>query len=65
MDLTDLRGKTVVKDEIATALEEGSAWLECYWFKPGDNTPALKKTFVRKVRSGTDTFIVGSGIYVE
>lgn len=65
MELTDLRGKTVVKDEIATALEEGSAWLDCYWFKPGNNTPALKKTFVRKVRAGPETFIVGSGIYVE
>ena len=65
MELTDLRGKTVVKDEIAAALAEGSAWLECYWFKPGDNTPALKQTFVRKVQSGSETYVLGSGIYVE
>ena len=65
IDLTDVRGTPVVKDEIAAALKDGSLWHEYYWFKPGDNTPALKKTFVRKVRSGTDTFIVGSGIYVE
>jgi signal transduction histidine kinase len=65
MELTDLRGKTVVKDEIATALEEGSAWRDGYWFRPGDNKPALKKTFVRKVRAGADTFVIGSGIYVE
>ena len=65
MELTDLRGKTVVKDEIAAALKEGSAWLECYWFKPGDNMPALKKTFVRNVQSGPATYVVGSGIYVE
>ena len=65
MELTDLRGNTVVKDEIAAALKDGSAWLECYWFKPGDNTPGLKKTFVRKVQAGAETYVVGSGIYVE
>lgn len=65
MDLTDLRGKTVVKDEIAAAMKDGSAWLECYWFKPGDNTPARKQTYVRKVQAGRDTYIIGSGIYVE
>ena len=65
MELTDLKGKTVVKDEIEAALKTGSAWLDCYWFKPGDNTPALKKSFVRRVHFGPDTYIVGSGIYVD
>ncbi len=65
MGLTDLRGKAVVKDEIAVAMKEGSAWLECYWVKPGDNTPVRKQTYVRKVQSGRDTYVIGSGIYVE
>ena len=36
-----------------------------YWYKPGQNTPARKQTFVRKVQSGRDTYIVGSGIYLD
>ena len=65
MTVTDLRGKAVVQDEIAAALKDGSAWLECYWYKPGDNMPARKQTFVRAVQSGREQFVVGSGFYVE
>lgn len=63
LDLKDLKGIAVVQDEIALALTEGSAWLESYWYKPGDNVPALKQTYVRKVQHQEETFIVGSGIY--
>jgi signal transduction histidine kinase len=65
MDLKDLKGMAVVRDEIAAAMKDGSAWLECYWYRPGDNIPARKLTYVRKVQSGRDTYVVGSGIYVE
>ena len=65
MDLRDLRGKTVVRDEIAAALKDGSAWLECYWYRPGDNSPARKLTYVRKVQAGNETYIVGSGLYMD
>jgi signal transduction histidine kinase len=65
MDLRDLKGKALVRDEIDLAMKNGSGWLDVYWYKPGSNTPGRKRTFVKKVESGTDTFIVGSGIYVE
>ena len=65
MGLTDIRGKTVVQDEIDLAMKEGSGWVDLYWYKPGQNTPARKQTFVRKVQSGQDTYIVGAGIYQE
>jgi signal transduction histidine kinase len=65
MDLTDLHGKPVVREEIAAAMKDGSAWLELYWYKPGSNTPARKQAYVRKVQSGRDTYIVGSGVYME
>lgn len=61
--LRDLTGKAIVRDEIAAAMRDGSAWLDLYWYKPGQNTPALKQTFVRRVQSGKDTYIVGSGMY--
>jgi signal transduction histidine kinase len=65
IDLKDLKGKAVIQDEIAAAMKDGSAWLDLYWFKPGQNTPSRKLTFVRKVQSGEDTYIVGSGLYLE
>ena len=64
LQVTDLQGKAVAQEEIAAAMKDGSAWLDCDWYKPGDNTPARKRTYVRKVESGGETFIVGSGIYV-
>ena len=65
LTLRDLSGKAVVKDEIDAAMKQGKAWLECYWYRPGDNVPAKKLTYVKKVQSGSTTFIVGSGIYVD
>jgi len=65
IDMKDLTGKAVVGDEIAAAMKAGSAWVDLYWYKPGQNTPARKQTFVRKVQSGSDTYIVGSGVYME
>ncbi len=55
IDLKDMTGKAVVRDEIAAVMKEGSAWVDLYRYKPGQNTPARKQTFVQKVRSGADT----------
>lgn len=65
MDLKDLKGKTVVRDQIDMAMKKGSAWLECYWYLPGNNSPALKKTYVRKAQFGDEVYILGSGFYVK
>jgi signal transduction histidine kinase len=65
IELRDAKGKAAVRDYIAAALKHGSAWVEYYWYKPGDNQPARKLTYVRKVESGGETFIVGSGVYME
>lgn len=65
IDLKDLKGKAAVREEIAAAMKDGSAWIDLYWDKPGQIAPARKPTFVRKVQSGEDTYIVGSGLYLE
>ena len=65
MGVRDINGKAVVLDEIALAMKEGSGWVDLYWYKPGQNTPARKQTFVRKVQSGQETYIVGSGVYLD
>lgn len=61
--LTDVNGKPVADAYIAAALKDGTAWVDYYWYRPGENTPAPKRTYVRKVQSGTDVYIVGSGFY--
>jgi signal transduction histidine kinase len=65
MGLRDLNGKAVAQEEIAAAMKDGSAWVDCYWYKPGRNTPARKLAYVQRVTTGQDTYIVGSGIYVD
>jgi signal transduction histidine kinase len=65
IDLKDLKGKPVIREEIAAAMKDGSAWVDLWWYKPGHNTPAHKQTFVRKAHFGEETYIVGSGIYLE
>ncbi|HSP99304.1 MAG TPA: cache domain-containing protein [Candidatus Dormibacteraeota bacterium] len=65
IDLRDLKGKAVVREEIAAVMKSGSAWVDLYWYKPGHNIPARKRTYLRKVQSGEETYIVGSGVYLE
>jgi len=63
--LRDVNGRVFVKDYITAAMQNGSAWVEYEWYKPGQNTTTRKLTYVRKVQSGSDTYIVGSGFYPE
>lgn len=65
MDLKDLEGKAVAREEIAAATRDGSAWLDCYWFKPGTNVPARERAFVRKVEADGQPYIVGSAVYLD
>jgi signal transduction histidine kinase len=63
LDLKDINGKPVVRDYIDAAMKKGNAWVDYYWYQPGDNTPALKHTYVRKVKFGKETYILGAGYY--
>lgn len=65
IEVTDLNGRKVIQEEISLAMKEGSGWVDLYWYKPGSNSPARKQTFVRKVQSGKDIYIVGSGVYLD
>jgi signal transduction histidine kinase len=64
LGVRDLNGKAVVQEEISQAMKDGSGWLECYWYRPGNNVPTRKYTYVRRVDSTDGTFIIGSGFYV-
>ena len=65
IDQRDLKGMPVIREQIDAAMKDGSAWLEISWYRPGQNTPAIKQTFVQQARFGEETYIVGSGIYTE
>lgn len=63
MELKDAKGMHLAKEYIDAAMNNGKAWVDYYWYKPGSNVPALKHTFVRKVVHGEETFILGAGFY--
>jgi signal transduction histidine kinase len=65
IDVKDVNGNPLVRNYITAAEREGSAWVDYYWYKPGQNVPAKKHTYVQKVHSGGNTYIVGSGFYPE
>lgn len=59
----DLHGKPVVREYIDAAMKKGSAWVDYYWYRPGDNKIAKKNTYVKKVQHGKETYVLGSGLY--
>jgi signal transduction histidine kinase len=65
MNVKDVYGKFLIRDYIQAAIEKGNAWVDYYWYKPGQNTVAHKYTYVRKVNFGKDTYIVGAGFYPD
>lgn len=65
MPLKDVNGKFVAREYIDVAMKNGSGWVDYYWYRPGQNTPTRKHTYVRKVQHGDETYIVGSGYYID
>jgi signal transduction histidine kinase len=65
MDLVDVTGTSVVREEIEATMREGRTWYDCFWYRPGTNIPTRKRTFLRRVVWQDQTFIVGSGIYED
>jgi len=64
IDVKDLHGKAFVKDYVDAAMNNGAAWVEYYWYKPGQNTPVKKETYVRTVQFGGRSYVIGSGVYL-
>jgi signal transduction histidine kinase len=59
----DLKGKLVVRDYIAAVEKKGHAWVEYYWYRPGQNDQAVKHAYVREVTFGGERYIVGAGYF--
>ena len=64
--LTDVNGKPIGKLFIETALSEsGEGWISYEWPKPGETEPSTKYGFIKRATFGEETYLVGSGFYVE
>jgi signal transduction histidine kinase len=65
MGARDVTGKLAVREYITAAMRDGAAWVDYHWYRPGENTPTRKESYVRRVDAADGTFIVGAGRYVE
>ncbi|WP_094226483.1 cache domain-containing protein [Methanolobus psychrotolerans] len=64
--LKDYDGNPLGKLFIDTALsEDGQGWIDYQWPKPGETSPALKYTFVKRASIGDQVYLVTSGFYVD
>ena len=64
--LTDFNGKPIGKLFIETALSEsGEGWISYEWAKPNETGPSTKYGFIKEATFGEETYLVGSGFYVE
>ena len=64
--LTDVNGKPIGKLFIETALSEsGEGWVSYEWPKPGEEESSTKYSFIKIANFGEETYLVGSGFYVE
>jgi signal transduction histidine kinase len=65
LGMRDLGGHDLVREEIDAAVRLGEAWVDGTWYRPGDNVPARKHTYVRRTVHDGQVYIVGSGYYSE
>lgn len=65
IDLRDAKGKYLVRDYIAAAFKHGAAWVSYHWPRPDSREPALKRSYVKKVRVANEDLIVGAGLYEQ
>jgi len=63
LDAKDVRGKYVIREYLDLAMKNGSGWVDYYWYKPGTNTVVQKHSYVRAVKHGGETYVVGAGFY--
>jgi mannose-6-phosphate isomerase-like protein (cupin superfamily) len=64
--LKDYNGEPLDELFIGTALsEEGEGWVSYYWPKPGETSPSLKYTFVKRTSIDKQIYAVTSGFYAD
>ncbi|MBN1198750.1 MAG: cache domain-containing protein [Bacteroidales bacterium] len=64
-DIQDTTGKYFFREFVQVAEEDGSGWVFYKWPKPDQIKPANKCSFVKKIVSKGNTYVVGTGIYQD
>ncbi|HET9429801.1 MAG TPA: cache domain-containing protein, partial [Chitinophagaceae bacterium] len=64
LDVTDTRGKKLVREMLQVVQTRGSGWVEYMWPKPGESISTQKSTYVSKARMGNKWVLVGAGVYL-
>lgn len=63
--LKDPNGKLMNVEMMEVAQTKGSGWVDYLWPKPGQTTPSLKWSYVRRVNLDGVPGLVGAGFYPE
>ena len=63
LELKDASGRAFHRDWLALLQTSDSGWVSYLWPRPGHVRPSRKWTYIRKVASGGETYVVGAGIY--
>ena len=63
--LKDAKGKSFIQDELNQLKTKDFCWMNYFWPKPGTKEPSLKKVYVKKVKTGQGTLVVGAGYFEE
>ena len=64
--LIDSTGKQIGRLFIEIALsEDGEGWIDYKWPKPGESEQSNKKTYIKLAIYGENSFLVGSGFYLD
>lgn len=55
----------MVREMIEMLKTRESGWIDYMWPKPGETKPSKKWSYIKKVKMGKETLLVGAGIYSD
>lgn len=65
INMSDSTGKLFFAVMNDVCEKKGNGWVSYMWPKPGEKRPSPKISYVKQVKNGNDTFVVGCGTYDE
>jgi cytochrome c len=63
VDLKDANGKLFFVAMHEVAKTKGAGWVDYMWPKPGEKTPTMKVTYVKRVKAEGEDLVLGCGIW--
>lgn len=63
LTMKDPKGKAIFSEMNRLVTEQGAGWYEYSWPKPGQSEASPKVSYVKLVKKGNETFVIGCGVY--